>query len=120
MASSIERLVENGESIQEVKTLLTSSWAEIAAHLPRDFNRHHKDFVRTYFRVQVRIAKGQKKRAREIFRGLEKKTGYNEFEEVNKPLLAAIDVAVRGSSNWVDESRKPIQPLFRLNHSVTP
>ncbi|OGM04465.1 hypothetical protein A2129_01445 [Candidatus Woesebacteria bacterium GWC1_42_13] len=120
MVSSIERLVQNGESIQEVKTLLVSSWAEIAAHLPADFNRHHVGFARDYFRVQLRLAKGQKKRAREIFRGLEKRNGYNEFETTNKRLLAAIDLAVRGSTNWVDESRQPVDPLFRLNHRLSP
>jgi hypothetical protein len=120
MSTDIERLVANGENVRETIKLFTSSWADIAAKLPDDFDPHHKNFARTYFRVQLRIARGQRKRAGQIFRGLKEKHGYLEFENQNKPLLAAIDIAVRGNTNWADELRRPIVPSFRRNGSSNP
>lgn len=116
-SKEIEKLITNGESLAEAKQLYARSWADIAAKLPEDFNPHHKGFARTYFRVQLRIAKGQKRRAGKMFRGLDERTGYREFENGNRPLLAAIDVAVRGITNWQDDLKRPVKPLFRLNGS---
>ena len=75
-------------------------WSEVTSHLPEDFNPHHRQFLRDYFRAQVRIAAGQKVRAAEIFNGLTKKTGYTDFENSERHLLAAIDLMVRGENRW--------------------
>ncbi|MEK7112808.1 MAG: hypothetical protein AAB875_05790 [Patescibacteria group bacterium] len=115
MSSNIERLVENGETLKEVKHLYARSWADISSKLPEDFSPHYENFARSYFRAQLRIAKGQKRRASEILRGLDKKAGYLEFEQSNLPLLTAIDLAVRGTTNWSDNLGKPVVPLFRFN-----
>ena len=117
MSSEIDKLIENGESLAEAKQLYARSWADIALRLPEDFNPHYEDFARTYFRGQLRIAKGQRRKAGRILRGLDERTGYKEFEKKNQPLLAAIDIAVRGSSSWQDDLKRPIKPLFRLNGS---
>ena len=117
MSSEIDKLIENGESLAEAKQLYARSWADIALRLPEDFSPHHKDFARTYFRAQLRIAKGQRKRSRDIFRGLIKRAGYQDFEDGNLPLLAAIDIAVRGSTSWQDNLKRLVKPLFRLNGS---
>jgi len=101
--------------VKEAKLRLAKCWADIAAKLPVDFNPHYNNFARTYFRVQLRISRGQKRRASEIMRGLVERTGYKEFEENNMPLLAAIDIAVKGSSSWQDNLKNPIRPLFTLN-----
>ncbi|MGB6839239.1 MAG: hypothetical protein WBE27_03165, partial [Microgenomates group bacterium] len=74
-----------------------------------DVDPHYERFLKGYFKAQLRIADGQKVRAREIFDGLVKKKGYKEFEKENQALLAAIDIVVRGFTN-----RKPIGgPRFR-------
>ena len=75
------------------------SWSELSSYLSEDINPHDAKFIRTYFRAQLRIAEGRNKKAGEIFRGLDKKVGFKDFEEANNPLLAAIDIVVRGSTN---------------------
>lgn len=90
-------------------------WTRIEAELPEDFNRHHIKFVKDYFRAQLRIAQGRNKKARRILTGLVDRTGYKEFEKANRPILAAIDIAVRGSSNWEDELKRKVEPAFRID-----
>ena len=106
--------------VHEAERRLAKCWGDIAAKLPEDFNPHYEDFARTYFRVQLRIAKGQRTRAKEIMRGLVKKAHYKEFEDNNLPLLAAIDIAVRGNSSWKDNLLNPIRPLFTLDGNTKP
>lgn len=87
-----------------------NSWAYIAIKLPEDFNPHYRRFLRDYFRAQLRVAQGNKIRARRIFEGLEKRAGYREFEEKCESYLAAVDLAVKGSTRW------HARPAFTINH----
>ena len=75
------------------------NWSEMSSYLPDELNPHHLKFFRSYFRAQLRIAEGKKKKAGEILEGLVKKPGYNEFEMQNKLLLAVIDIGARGKTN---------------------
>lgn len=114
-STEIELLVKDGRRLEETRRGYAKSWAEIKGHLSEDFNKHHLGFVRDYFRVQLRIAKGQKVRAKEIMNGLVKRTGFEEFEMNNEPILAAVNIAVRGSTNRKELNGKPIKPAFTLN-----
>ncbi len=102
------------QNFKEAKKELTRSWAVLSTYIPENLNPHYKKFVRDYFRAQVRIETNNKKKARRILDGLESRTGYSEFEAKHENLLAAIDIAVRGQTNRVDEIGKPIEPLFVL------
>lgn len=117
MKSERNILIENEESLAKAKQAYVRCWADIEARLPEDFNPHYKGFAKTYFRFQLRLARGQRIKAGRIFSGLMGRKGYQKFEEENKPLLAAIDIAVKGRTNWQDDLKRPIKPLFRLNGS---
>jgi len=84
-------------------------WCQVLSKLPENFNPHYIRFARQYFRVQLRIEQGNAIKARRMMKGLQNKEGYLEFEDANQSLLAAIDLAVRGKTNWDDK------PLFRIN-----
>ena len=85
-------------------------FSELSHHLPKDRNPHYENFLKGYFNAQLRIARGQKVRAKEIFEGLDKKKDYKDLEKHNQALLAAIDIVVRGATN-----KKPLGgPDFRI------
>lgn len=75
------------------------SWSQLSYLLPEEINPHITRFVRGYFDAQIKIAEKRKTKARIIFRGLENDVDYSDFEEKNQPLLAAIDIVVRGKTN---------------------
>ena len=111
----------NGNGIPEEETSLVKEknsyvrhWSMIVSELPEDFSPHYLGFVRDYFRGQLRIARGQRKKAKRIIDGLVKRTGFVEFEDQNQPLFAAIDIVVRGSTNRRDFKGKQIEPAFRI------
>lgn len=83
-------------------------WSEISSKLPGNLSQQDQDFVEEYFRAQVMIAQGLKEEARRIFEELEKR-GFRKFEDKYPGLLAAVDLAVRGSTNRRDK------PLFTLS-----
>ena len=99
--------IYKNESVTEAKKGYAGCWVEVESQLPENLNPHHKAFVRDYFRAQLRISRGQKTKASRIFKGLDKRAGYLEFEDANQPLLSAIDVAVRGNTH-----RKDVVPSF--------
>lgn len=104
-----EEIRKPSNNVLETRKGKIKQWTELSYYLPKDVDPHHKRFLKGYFRAQLKIADGQKVRAREIFDGLVKKKGYEEFEEENQALLAAIDIVVRGFTN-----RKPVGgPGFR-------
>lgn len=113
----MDTLVKDGESFSKERTLYVGNLSEISARIPEEILRKYKNFIFSYFRAQLRIARGQDKRAREILNGLDKKTGFLEFEEKNESLLAAIDISVRGSSNREDSRGDKIKPLFEISRS---
>jgi len=108
---------EQVNPLAEERDSYVRRWSQISSELPEDFSRHHINFARDYFRAQLRIARGQKKKARRILNGLVDRTGYKEFEKENRPILAAIDYAVRGTSHWEDDLRKKVEPAFRIKKS---
>lgn len=98
----------SARSPKEIKQYLITSWAHIKAQIPEDYNPHYVGFLRDYFRAQLRIQQGRKTKAQRIFDGLDRRTGYKEFEQENQAWLAAIDLAVRG------ENRRRVEPAFRV------
>ncbi len=98
----------DGSTLREIRTNWVLSWSDIRSRLPADFNPHHVRFLRDYFRAQLRIKRGQRTKAQRIFDGLEKRIGYPEFEDMQREWLAAVDVAVRGTTN------RDIPPAFVL------
>ena len=106
---SVESPTFSELTIKEARQLLVTRWSQIEGHLPENFNPHHKKFLRDYFRAQLRIAQGKRVKAGRIFAGLEKKTGFIEFEQKCGSYLAAVDIAVRGKTNLIEK------PAFSLN-----
>ena len=104
-------MVELESEIGKARHEVFACWFQIVSHLPEDFDPHHKKFVKQYFRAQLRISRDQKTKAARILSGLQKKVGFLDFEEENESLLAAVDLAVRGSTN-----RKNVEPLFKINN----
>ena len=84
--------------LSDAKSQYVKSWADISSRLPDNLNPHYKKFIRDYFRAQLRLQIGQNVKARRIFSGLDKRVGFREFEDKHQPLLAAIDIAVRGTT----------------------
>lgn len=100
--------------IGETKQRLAKHWSDITLHLSDEYNPHYKSFIRDYFRAQVRIEEGNRKKAGRILSGLDKRPGYMEFEAKNEHLLAAIDIAVHGNTNRVNELGEPVKPSFEV------
>lgn len=98
----------SARNLGEAKKHLATTWGEIRARLPEDFDPHHVAFLRDYFRAQLRVQQGRRTKAQRIFGGLDKKTGYKEFEQEKQEWLAAVDLAVRG------ENRREIEPAFKI------
>lgn len=119
MASrEIDILVRDGEHLEEARHSYATSWSAISGRLPRSLGESQIHLVRDYFRVQLRVARGQRVKARRILQGLDKKHEFKKFEEHNQSILAAVDIAVRGVTHRIkDDSGNPIEPAFRLNHS---
>jgi hypothetical protein len=99
------------ENLIEVKHRYVTFWSEIDSKLPEGIDPADKNFAKGYFRGQLRLALGKKVKAGKIFHSLEKQVGYLDFEKENEPLLAAIDLAVRGETRRTD-----VEPLFRMNN----
>lgn len=87
-------------TLEQSEKHLATSWSEIAGSLPEDIDPQALDFLRHYFRAQLQIAQGKKIKAGRIFSGLSERPGYREFEDKNHPILAAIDMLVKGSTRW--------------------
>ena len=88
------------------------NWPQLSHLLPEEINPHITRFIRGYFDAQIKIEEKRKTKARTIFKGLENDVDYADFEENNQPLLAAIDIVVRGETNrssLIEPSLKNIQ-----------
>ena len=91
------------------------NWSELKSYIPQEVKPEHLDFLRTYFRVQLRIALGRKEKAKEMIEGLLKREGFREFEERNEPLFAAIDMVVRGETGRANYLKQE-KPAFKVNY----
>ena len=88
----------------------------VFSHIPEDLLMEGREnILKDYYRAQLRIARGQKIRAKEILNGLDKNQIFLNLEKEHEGLLVAIDIAARGKSNRRDFKGEPIEPLFRLN-----
>lgn len=76
------------------------NWVELQSFLPNDISKKELKFLEAYFRIQLRVANGQMKRANELFGFLGKIKGYNDFENEHIPLLKVVDIAVKGKTRW--------------------
>jgi len=108
---------EDGELLSTLgitKERLAKHWSDINLQLPEEFNPHYRSFIRDYFRAQLRIEEGNRKKASRILSGLDKRPGFTQFEFKNEQVLAAIDIAVHGSTKRVDELGEPLKPSFKV------
>ena len=105
---------------------LIDSWSLLAVRLPKkytdkehpEYNPHIKKFIRSYFEIQAEYKRNPDDpvRARRAMRGLEKRTGFLEFERTHQSLLAGIEIAVRGFTNRkIDEDGILIEPEFIIS-----
>ena len=60
---SREIFKESTNNVLEARKGKVRSWSELSSYLPVDINPHNEKFIRTYFRAQLRIAEGRKKKA---------------------------------------------------------
>lgn len=79
------------------------NFGEMMGILPNSLVESEINRLQDYFLVQVAFADGSRNKAREMMRGLAKRTGWDEFEDTHKKLLAVIDVAVRGETRQFTE-----------------
>lgn len=101
---------EKEESLREILPSIPGErhgkvhdFGEMKGFFPNSLREGEMNFLKQYFGVQLEIQKGKRKGATEKMRGLANKTGWNEFEEQNKELLAMIDIAVRGETRRFNE-----------------
>jgi hypothetical protein len=97
------------ESYKTAKNHLVKSWAQIDINLPGKLTPVEKKLARQYFRVQLRYSKNQITKGQRIMKGLVKRDGYEQFELNNEGILAAIDLAVKGKTDWEEP------PAFRID-----
>ena len=83
-------------------------FGEMRGFFPNSLREGEINFLKRYFRVQLNIQKGKRKSATKEMLGLAKRTGWNEFEEQNKELLAMVDIAVRGETRQFDTLGYPM------------
>jgi len=95
-------------SIPEERQGKVHDLGEMKGFFPDSLGEGEINFLKRYFRVQLNIQKGKRKSAKKMMDGLAKRTGWNEFEEQNKELLAMIDIAVRGETRQFDTSGYPM------------
>lgn len=100
------------DSLPKVRAAYADGWGDIKRHLPDSYNPHWTKFLRGYFRGQLLLKAGKRDKAMRLYEGLEKRTGYLEFEKQNQEWLAAIDLAVRGNN------RRDAEPAFYVNSPV--
>jgi hypothetical protein len=85
------------------------SWSDIVGLLPENLKTDYPDqfrSIRSYFRMQLHLAEGRKTKAGRISEGLAHREGFEDFEDANQELFAAIEVAVRG------ETKRRVEPGF--------
>jgi hypothetical protein len=71
-------------------------WAEIASKLPDSLTPRELKLVHGFYTAQVRMAKGQEKKARKVFDGLDSQPDYRSFEDSHEDLLEGVKKKVRG------------------------
>lgn len=104
---SEEHLLGQTNNSVEKRKGQVKSWSDLKFYIPEDVKPEQVNFLKTYFRVQLRISEGRREKAKEIMNGLAKKTGFLDFERKNSQLFAAIDIVVRGSTNRLLGDEKP-------------
>jgi len=75
-------------------------WGEMSSFLPSDIVAESERFLRAYFKAQLFLQEGKRVKAKRLFSGLDRTTGYSDFEDSNQDVLRIIDLAVRGESRW--------------------
>lgn len=86
---------------------LIPGWDEVVVKFklkdlhPRDFS-----LLRGYYRAQQRLAEGRNKKAKKIFKGLERSSDFKALEERSGALLTSIATFIRGPSEKRRELEK--------------
>ncbi|MFC1625444.1 hypothetical protein ACFL1Q_00175 [Patescibacteria group bacterium] len=89
----------------------TGNWGVVESLLPAEVDEKQKGWLKSYFNAQIAVADKKFERAYRIFHKLDNTEGFNDFEVENESLFAAIDIAVRKTTN------RDVEPSFKLIRS---
>ncbi len=74
-------------------------WVTIQTLLPEDLAEGEMRLLKSYYRAQLKIVHGQKKKAGKLLDRLDNICGFQDLEENRGELFKVIDLAVRGETN---------------------
>lgn len=94
---------------------LRNQWSGIAGKIPEELLQGNYNVLHSYYRAQLRIHCEKKVKARRILNSLASNKNFVSLEDSHADLLAAIDIAVKGYTNYRDFKNNPVKPLFTLD-----
>lgn len=90
--------------VPEARQGKVRDFGEMKGFLSNSLVPGEEKLLKEYFRVQVTLQGGARRKAREMMRGLVQKSGWDELDNERRDLLATVDVAVRGETRQYDKS----------------
>lgn len=94
---------------------LRNQWGGIACKIPEELLKGNYNILHSYYRAQLRIFCEKRVKARKILNSFASNKNFTSLEDSHADLLAAIDVAVKGYTNYRDFRNEPVKPLFTLD-----
>ena len=94
---------------------LRSQWSGISGKIPEELLKGNYKILHGYYRAQLRISCDKKVKARNILNSLASDEKFISLEDSHPDLLVAIDIAVKGYTNYRDFRNDPVNPLFTLD-----
>ena len=101
-----ERLLSE---IPEDRKGKVKDFGEMKHFLQNQLHGGELNLLKSYFSVQIQArgknegSEGRRKKAREMYRGLKEKQGWEEFADKRISLLVLVDIAVRGETRQFEE-----------------
>jgi len=82
-----------------------NNWSDMKSILPmEDVNKLRAEkLLRGYFRSQLLLSRGKKVKAERLIRCLDRYPEFRKLEDEHEYLFKAIDYAVKGSTNRINE-----------------
>jgi hypothetical protein len=85
---------------EEMKGFLTG----LVGQEVEDWDPTNRRFLETYFNIQNFIVRHELDEAKKLFNDeLRSRKEYSDFEDSNKFLLIAIDIAVKNKTGWLED-----------------
>ncbi len=94
---------------------LRNQWGGIASKIPEELLKGNYKILHGYYRAQLRISCEKKVKARNILNSLASNKNFISLEDSHADLLVAIDIAVKGYTNYRDFRNEPVKPLFTFD-----